>query len=187
MAVQLMLICGSVRAGSTNAATLACAAQLLPAGCTALSYQGLGVLPHFNPDLDQIGDFPLPAPVADLRRAIAESAGLLFCTPEYAGALPGSLKNLLDWTIGGGEMSGKPVGWINCSDRGAAGAYAELRTVLSYADAVIVEDACARIPVSRSELTADGAIHDRRIRAQLADVVRALSAAAPPKNLTPGM
>ncbi|WP_306796085.1 NAD(P)H-dependent oxidoreductase [Nocardia sp. XZ_19_369] len=25
---------------------------------------------------------------------------VLFCTPEYAGTLPGSLKNLLDWTVG---------------------------------------------------------------------------------------
>jgi NAD(P)H-dependent FMN reductase len=181
MAVQLMLICGSVRAGSTNAATLACAAELLPDGCTALTYQSLGELPHFNPDLDVD---PLPAPVAELRRAIGESAGLLFCTPEYAGALPGSFKNLLDWTIGGGEMSGKPVGWINCSDRGAAGAYAELRTVLSYADTVIVEAACARIPISRSELAADGSIANPLIRAQLADVVQALVAAHSPENLT---
>ncbi|HEY1627129.1 MAG TPA: NAD(P)H-dependent oxidoreductase [Streptosporangiaceae bacterium] len=28
----------------------------------------------------------------------------MFCTPEYAGTLPGSLKNSLDWTVGGGEM-----------------------------------------------------------------------------------
>ena len=141
-----------------------------------------------NPDLD-VG--PLPAPVADLRRAIGESACLLFCTPEYAGALPGSFKNLLDWTIGGGEMSGKPVGWVNCSDRGAAGAYAELRTVLSYADTVIVEAACARITVSRSELAADSSIPNPQIRAQLADVVRALTtaaaAASSAENLTADM
>jgi chromate reductase len=178
MGVQLMLICGSVRTGSTNAATLRCAAELLPDGCTALSYHGLGELPHFNPDLDQVGDVPLPPPVAELRRSIGESAGLLFCTPEYAGALPGSLKNLLDWTIGGGEMSGKPVGWINSSDRGAAGAYAELRTVLSYADTAIVAAACARIPVSRSELAPDGSIGDPGIRGRVAEVVRALHAAA---------
>lgn len=24
----------------------------------------------------------------------------MFCTPEYAGALPGSFTNLLDWTVG---------------------------------------------------------------------------------------
>jgi NAD(P)H-dependent FMN reductase len=182
--VQLMLICGSVRAGSTNAAALRCASELLPAGCTALSYHRLGELPHFNPDLDVD---PLPAPVAELRRSIGESAALLFSTPEYAGALPGSLKNLLDWTIGGGEMSGKPVGWINSSDRGAAGAYAELRTVLGYADTRIVEAGCARIPVSRSELGPDGAIGNPAIRTAIAAVVRALHATALEKNLTPGM
>jgi hypothetical protein len=25
-------------------------------------------------------------------------------TPEYAGTLPGSLKNLLDWRVGGGDL-----------------------------------------------------------------------------------
>jgi chromate reductase len=181
---RLMLICGSVRAGSTNAAALRCAAESLPPGVTALSYHQLGELPHFNPDLD--GD-PPPAPVAELRRAIAESAAVLFSTPEYAGALPGSLKNLLDWTIGGGELSGKPVGWINSSDRGAAGAYAELATVLRYAGARIVPAGCARIVVSRSEVDSDGAISQPTIRAAITELVQALHAATLEKNLTPDM
>ena len=49
---------------------------------------------------------------AALRAALAAADGVLFCTPEYAGALPGSFKNLLDWTVGGGEMYGQPVAWI---------------------------------------------------------------------------
>lgn len=182
--VRLMLICGSVRAGSTNAAALRCAAESLPPGVTALSYHQLGGLPHFNPDLDAD---PLPVPVAELRRAIGESAAVLFSTPEYAGALPGSLKNLLDWTIGGGELSGKPVGWINSSDRGAAGAHAELATVLGYAGARIVPAGCARIPVGRSEVDSDGAISQPAIRAAVTEVVQALHAAALEKNLTPDM
>lgn len=182
--VRLMLVCGSVRAGSTNAAALRCAAESLPAGVTALNYHQLGELPHFNPDLDVD---PLPAAVAELRRAIGESAAVLFSTPEYAGALPGSLKNLLDWTIGGGELSGKPVGWINSSDRGAAGAYAELETVLRYAGARIVPAGCARIPVSRSEVAADGAVENPAIRTGIAQLVQALCAAGAEENLTPGM
>ena len=38
---------------------------------------------------------------------------MLFCAPEYAGLMPGSLKNLLDWTVGGVEMNGKPTASIN--------------------------------------------------------------------------
>ncbi len=182
--VRLMLICGSVRAGSTNAAALRCAAESLPPGVTALSYHRLGELPHFNPDLDVD---PPPAPIVELRQAIAESAAVLFSTPEYAGALPGSLKNLLDWTIGGGELSDKPVGWINSSDRGAAGAYAELATVLRYAGARIVPAGCARIPVSRSELDSDGAVGNPAIRAAISEVVQALHLAALKENLTPDM
>ena len=46
----------------------------------------------------------LPESAARLRRLIGESDAVLFCSPEYAGTLPGSLKNLLDWTVGGGEF-----------------------------------------------------------------------------------
>jgi NAD(P)H-dependent FMN reductase len=142
----LLLINGSTRANSTNGAALRAIAENVE---EAHVYASLAELPQFNPDLDQD---PLPPLVADLRAAIGSADALLICTPEYAGALPGSLKNLLDWTIGGGEMSGKPVGWINCSDRGAAGAYAELATVLRYADTRIVDAACGRVVVSRSSL-----------------------------------
>jgi NAD(P)H-dependent FMN reductase len=174
---SLLLICGSVRAGSTNAAVLRTAGLLAPSGVTVTSYDQLASLPHFNPDDDGEN---LPTAAAELRARLAEAGGLLFCTPEYAGALPGSLKNLLDWSVGGGELSGKPVGWINCSwggPTGAAGAYAELRTVLTYTDAVIVEPACAEVPVTRNDVTADGLIEDPAIRARLADVVATLAAA----------
>ena len=40
--------------------------------------------------------------VAGLRAAIGAAGALLFCTPEYAGALPGSFKNLLDVGAGAG-------------------------------------------------------------------------------------
>ncbi|MGH4015240.1 MAG: NADPH-dependent FMN reductase [Pseudonocardiaceae bacterium] len=89
-------------------------------------------LPAFNPDDDHE---PLHPAVADLRRQIAADA-LLFCTPEYAGALPGSFKNLLDWTVGGSEIYGKPVCWINASSvaapTGGADAHASLAKVLGY-------------------------------------------------------
>jgi chromate reductase, NAD(P)H dehydrogenase (quinone) len=173
---SLLLICGSVRTGSTNAAVLRTAGLLAPEGVAVSSYDELASLPHFNPDDD--GENP-PAAVAQLRAQLAGAGALLFCTPEYAGALPGSFKNLLDWSVGGGEMSGKPVGWINCSwggPTGAAGAYAELRTVLTYTDSVIVEPACADVPVTRNDVT-DGLVSDPAIRTRLADVVAALAGA----------
>ncbi|HTR94311.1 MAG TPA: NADPH-dependent FMN reductase [Trebonia sp.] len=90
-----MLVSGSTRSGSTNSAALATAAALAPPEVTAVVYDGLAALPAFNPDDD--GD-QVPAPVAGLRGEIEASEAVLFCTPEYAGTLPGSFKNLLDWT-----------------------------------------------------------------------------------------
>ena len=175
MRSPLLLICGSVRTGSTHAAVLRTAGVLAPQGVAVAHYDELASLPHFNPDDD--GE-SLPAAVAQLRARLGQAGALLFCTPEYAGALPGSFKNLLDWSVGGGEMSGKPVGWVNCAGgpTGAAGAYAELRTVLTYTGSVIVEPACAQAPVTRADVAADGLVHDPAIRGRLAEVMAALAA-----------
>jgi chromate reductase len=117
----LLLVSGSLREGSTNTSTLRTVQELLADrrdGATGTLFAGMGELPHFNPDDDRD---PLPGPVAALRAAIASASGLIFCTPEYAGDMPGSLKNLLDWTVGGVEIEGKPTAWINVSTSPAGG------------------------------------------------------------------
>jgi len=50
------------------------------------------------------------------------------------------------------------VAWINASPRGGEGAHRELRTVLQYAHAHIVEAACLDLPVSQSMVDASGTI-----------------------------
>ncbi|KIF05077.1 NADPH-dependent FMN reductase [Streptomyces sp. RSD-27] len=180
----ILLLSGSLRAGSVNEAVLrtaeavaaASAAPGAPAPVAAVRYEGLAGLPHFNPDEDTD---PLPAPVAALREAIAGAAALLVCAPEYAGTLPGSFKNLLDWTVGGTEISDKPVAWVNAAAPGrGGGAEATLRTVLGYTGAAVVDAACVRIPVDRGTVGADGTIADPAVRARLADVLALLAGAA---------
>ena len=142
--VRILLVSGSLRAESTNGAVLRTVRALAPAGVKTTMYEGLATLPHFNPD----DDFePLPGPVTELRAQVQAAGAVLFCTPEYAGALPGSFKNLLDWSVGGPEMYEKPVAWINASTRAAAHAHGSLRTVLGYIHAEIVEGACVHVPV----------------------------------------
>lgn len=168
---HILLIGGSLRAGSTNAAVLKTAESLLPAGATAQVYTGVGELPHFNPDDD--GD-SLPPSAAGLRAALRRADAVLFSTPEYAGSLPGSFKNLLDWTVGEG-LYDKPIGFINASAHGAAmGAHATLRVVLGYVNADLVEDACVQIPVRRDAVGADGVIGDPEVRRAIAAVLSAL-------------
>ena len=171
--MRILLISGSTRGGSGNTATLRTAQALAPDGMTAELYDGLAVLPAFNPDDDYD---PLPPAVGELRARIAAADAVLFCSPEYAGTLPGSLKNLLDWTVGGGEMYGKPVGWVNVAAGGrGTGAEEHLAIVLGYVGAVAVEGACVRLPVPRDAVGADGIITDPAIRAGLLSVVSALA------------
>jgi NAD(P)H-dependent FMN reductase len=170
----VLLLSGSLRAASTNEAVLRTAQAVAPSvGVRAVRYDGLARLPHFNPDDDTD---PLPASVTELRTAIEQAAGILICTPEYAGTLPGSFKNLLDWTVGGTEISDKPTAWINAAapDRGQ-GAEATLRTVLGYTGAAIVEPACAKLPVDRAMIDADGVIEDPEVRRRLGEVLRTLA------------
>lgn len=174
MTAEILLLCGSLRSGSSNTALLRTAQTLVPDGFTATEYDGMGRLPHFNPDDDRE---PLDPAVADLRKRIDEAAALLICTPEYAGALPGSFKNLLDWTVGGNEIGGKPTAWINVSSSNtkAADAHASLRKVLGYTGAAIMEDACAHIPVTSQMRDEHGLIPDDEVRARLAESLRALT------------
>jgi NAD(P)H-dependent FMN reductase len=116
--------------------------------------------------------------VEELRAALGRADAVLISTPEYAGALPGSFKNLLDWTIGGGEIYGKPAAWINISGpaapSGGSDAHESLRKVLGYAGAEVVEAACARIPVVRSDVGDRGVVGDGAIRRQVATVLARL-------------
>jgi len=169
---RILLLSGSTRRGSGNTAALRTVQATAPEGITAEMYQGLAALPAFSPDEDE----KPPGPGADLRARIAAADGLLFCTPEYAGTLPGSLKNLLDWTVGGGEIYGKPVGWINVAVGGrGAGAEEHLAMVLRYVGAVAVMGACVRVPVPRDAAGPDGIIADPAIRAGLGAALTALA------------
>jgi chromate reductase, NAD(P)H dehydrogenase (quinone) len=172
--VRVLLVTGSTRSGSGNTAALATAAALAPSRVLAVLYDGLAGLPAFNPDDDDDGD-RLPGSVAALRRQIEAADAVLFCTPEYAGNLPGSFKNLLDWTVGGGQLYGKPAAWMNVAAQGrGTGAADALASVLGYVGADIVEQACRHVPVDRVAIGPDGTVTDAGFAADVAQVWDAL-------------
>jgi NAD(P)H-dependent FMN reductase len=175
--VKILLVSGSLRSGSTNSAMVRTAAEVTLAGVETAIYEDMGDLPHFNPDDDQEGQ-PLHPAVARLRSTLEASDAALFCTPEYAGAMPGSFKNMFDWTVGGGQTYRMPVGWVNVAapPRGED-AHESLRKVLGYTGSLIVEDAATRIPVSRDQVGEDGTIADPQIRAAVVQTLEALASA----------
>jgi NAD(P)H-dependent FMN reductase len=189
---RILLVTGSTRSGSTNTAALrtvqamaaapetaapgttapATTAAPQTAAVTAVLYEEMAGLPAFNPDDDHE---PLPTAVARLRQEIAAADAVVFCTPEYAGGLPGSFKNLLDWTVGGGEIYRKPVAWINVAAEGRGnGAQESLAQVLGYVGGVPIEAACRRITVLAAAVGPDGLVADPGFRSGAAGVLRSI-------------
>lgn len=172
--VRVLLVSGSVRRGSTNTAALRTVQEVAPEGVEAVPFDGIAGLPHFNPDDDAEG-LEVPAAVAEMRKAVGAADAILICTPEYAGAMPAVLKNLLEWTIGDAGTYGKPVAWLNVSGAaaptGGADAHDSLRKVLRYAGAEIVEEACARIPLSRAQVGTSGVVEDEAAVGEIASAL----------------
>jgi chromate reductase len=171
---HLLMISGSLRQRSTNTGLLLTVRAIAPPTVVATFYGGMADLPQFNPD----DDGPAPPPrAADLREQIRRADAVLFSTPEYAGALPGSFKNLLDWAVGDdqpGSMNQKPVAYVNVSPRGAGLAHASLRNVLGYLGADVVEAACLDIPLTQEALGDDGLVPDPHVREELVSALGAL-------------
>ena len=173
--VHVLLISGSLRGASTNSSLLRTAAAVEVAGVSTEIFEGMGALPHFNPDDDAEGIAP-PPPVAALRARLAAADAVLFCTPEYAGALPGSFKNLLEWTVGGEEIYRLPAAWVNAAQPGRGeNADESLRKVLGYVGADVAEEAVRRVYVPHGSAGEDGTVGDAEARAGIAAVLAALA------------
>jgi len=146
--MRLLTLCGSLRAHSSNRAILRAYERLAPAGVGVEHFEHLGLLPHFNPDLDVE---PLPPEVAAWRGLVAGADALVISTPEYVHALPGSFKNALDWLVSDPAFAGKPVVILHAA-RGSNWALASLREVLVTMSARIVEPASVLLAFTTNQL-----------------------------------
>lgn len=68
--------------------------------------------------------------MADWRKLLAQSDGVVISSPEYAHGVPGSLKNALDWIVSSGELVGKPVLLIHASTEGGQRVQTQLVEIL---------------------------------------------------------
>ncbi|WP_167478163.1 NADPH-dependent FMN reductase [Nocardia arthritidis] len=151
----VLLISGSTRTASTNTAALRTVAATAPADIETRWYEGLSELPAFSPDDDGTAH---PAVVA-LREQLSDADAVLLCTPEYAGTLPGSFKNLLDWTVGTAHLYEKPVTWINVAAPGRGeGTDATLHSVLGYVGADLLPNSPTKLTVLRDDVAPDGTV-----------------------------
>ncbi len=168
---RILLISGSTHDGSVQNAALRTAARAELDDITLIRYEGLRDLPPFVP-----GEPHPPEPVRRLRAEVAAADALVFCTPEYAGSLPGTLKNLLDWLVAGGELGRKPATWLSVSPPGQDdGARDSLESALGHGNAKVLKACCVRVPVGLSAVDDQGLIDDPQLNMALLDMLHSVA------------
>jgi NAD(P)H-dependent FMN reductase len=169
---RVLAISGSLRLASSNGAILTAAARVAPEGICVEIYDGLAGLPHFTPDLDRALDDPLlPRAVRALRTAVDTASAMVISSPEYAHGVPGSLKNALDWLVGGSEMVGKSVALWNTAPH-ATHAQASLAETLRTMSVHLVPE--ADLSVALRGRNGDDVAADADVARQLVQALDAL-------------
>lgn len=161
--MQILAIVGSLRAGSYNLQLAETARTIMEDRHPDVSFPLLdwGDVPILNQDEEQ----PAPEAVNRVRSAVNDADGIWLFSPEYNHAIPGPLKNLIDWLSrpandGEGQViAGKPIalagGSVGMS--GAGRAQDQLVCVLSFLDAHIMNLPRVAIP-SIAAHAADGRV-----------------------------
>lgn len=92
--IEVLAICGSLRAGSLNQLIAQSLQRLAPERMRITIYPGVGELPLYNEDLDH-GD--PPSTVAQLRAAVQRADALFWAAPEFNHTIASVTKNVIEW------------------------------------------------------------------------------------------
>src|SRR5580700_4176516 len=107
--LDVLVICGSLRKGSYNAALARTLPALAPPGLALRAAPTFAGLPVYNFDEHQAGGIhPIAGAWAD---AIRAADAVIIVSPEYNWSIPGGLKNAIDWAsrLKDQPFAGKPV------------------------------------------------------------------------------
>jgi NAD(P)H-dependent FMN reductase len=173
--MKIIALSGALRRGSYNTALLRAAIALAPEG-VSLELRTLHGIPLYDGDVEAEG---IPEAVTTLREAIRAADGLLISTPEYNNAIPGVLKNGIDWlTRPSGEgarlFGGKPTALIGATP-GGFGTVQSQDAMLSVLRTLGNDFWMAgRLMVSHAGqvFDADGQLTDDKVREQLERFVK---------------
>jgi len=113
--LKVLVICGSLRKGSFNAALTRALPALAPPEMKLIAAPSIGAFPLYNADVQEASGFPAPA--NELADAIRAADAVLFVSPEYNWSMPGVLKNAIDWVsrLKDQPFKDKPVAIQSCS------------------------------------------------------------------------
>ena len=137
--LDVLVICGSLRKGSYNAALARMLPRLAPAGISFRTAPSFAKLPIYDHDIQTASGFPAEANAwAD---AIRSADALIIVTPEYNWSIPGGLKNAIDWVsrMKDQPFKDKPVALQSAAGGILGGSRAQyhLRQCLTSVDAIL--------------------------------------------------
>lgn len=141
--MKLLAISGSAREASTNTVLLQVLAEVALPNAEIEIIHNLHSLPVFSPDLEGP---KMPPAIRDFITAIDQADGIIISSPEYIHAIPGGLKNAIDWLVSGDAIIDKPVALIHASHRGDD-MLASLRLVLATVTSAFYEEIFLRVPL----------------------------------------
>lgn len=141
--MRVLAISGSMRLNSSNTYLLRHIAEVAKPEFECEIANGLDSLPVFSPDLE--GSLT-PSSVRNFASAVALSDGIIISSPEYVRAIPGGLKNAIDWLVSRDEIIRKPIALAHASHRGDD-MLNSLRTVLATVSENFSESCFLRIPL----------------------------------------
>jgi len=169
---HVLCLAGSLRRDSWNRRLLQAAAATAPTSLRLDVFDGLAAVPMFDEDLER-REPGGPAGVRSLREAIAAADGLIIATPEYNHAIPGVLKNALDWlsreSPQGEVLMEKPVAVLGASAGpwGTRLAQASLRQVLHTCGALVMPTPTVFIANAASRFDEHAALADPAVEQSL--------------------
>lgn len=162
--LNIVGLCGSLRAGSLNRMALNLAGASLPEGVKFEVLEWRDV-PPFDSDLMAAG---IPASVKELGARIREADGVVIATPEYNFSIPGMFKNTIDWLsrLDNQPFSGKPVAILSAATGPLGGARVQydLRRALMFLNAMTLVKPEVFIGAANTKFDAGGQCIDDTTR-----------------------
>jgi chromate reductase len=157
-------LCGSLRADSLNLKALRLAGECMPPDMS-LDIVDWREVPPFDSDVLAAG---MPPEVMALRERLRRADAVLIATPEYNFSIPGMLKNAIDWISRGADqpLQRKPVAILSATPGPVGGARVqyELRKVLLFMDAMVLPKPEVFIAHAAGKFALEGACTDEPTR-----------------------
>lgn len=164
-------ICGSASQNSANLSILKWISESEKSYLNLEIIDNLAELPHFKTELT---DKNVPKQIVDFRNRIANSDGIIICTPEYVFSIPSGLKNMIEWCVSTTVFSDKPIGIITASTSGEKG-HQELKLIMKTIQTKFTEETTILIKGVKEKIGKDGKILDKKTETDLKKFVQSFN------------